>query len=151
MELKMKKLMTALLAVSALAAAAPAVAQDYSRGSDRGYDRGYDRGDDRGYDRGDDRRGDNHDGRYGYGRDNLRQEYDRLAQRIQRAQRNRTISYREADRLNQQLRMLRMTDRQYRMSGGGLNRRERMDLDQRVNRLERQIRWERRDGDDRRY
>lgn len=143
MELKMKKLMTALLAVSAIAAAAPAVAQDYSRGSDRG--------DDRGYDRGDDRRGDDRDGRYGNGRDNLRQDYDRLAQRITRAQRNRTISYREADRLNQQLRVVRQMDRRYRMSDGRLSRWERTDLEQRVSRLERQIRSERRDGDDRRY
>ena len=150
----MNKLMTALLAVTALsAAAAPALAQDYSRGpSDRRDDSSY--GDDRrgetrgGYDRSDDRV----DGRYGqqYGSD-MRARYQRIESQIQRGQRNRTISYREADRLNQQLRALKMTDRQYRMSGGRLTRWEQRDLEQRADRLEAQLRRERRDGDNRRY
>lgn len=152
----MNKLMTALLAVTALsAAAAPALAQDYSRGpSDHrhagayGSDRGaYDR-DGRGYDRSDDRV----DGRYGqsYGSD-MRARYQRIEARIQRGLRNRTLSYREGDRLTQQLRSLKMTDRQYRISGGRLTRWEQRDLEQRADRLEMQLRRERRDGDDRRY
>ena len=113
----MNKLMTALLAVTALsAAAAPALAQDHTRGpSDRRDDSSY--GDDRngrgdtrgGYDRSDDRV----DGRYGqhYGAD-MRARYQRIESQIQRGLRNRTISYREADRLNQQLRSLKMVDGQ---------------------------------------
>ena len=152
----MNKLMTALLAVTALSAAtAPALAQDHTRGSsDRhdiagyGDDRGaYDR-DGRGYDRSDDRV----DGRYGqqYGTD-MRARYQRIESKIQRGLRNRTISYREADRLNQQLRSLKLVDRQYRVSGGRLTRWEQRDLEQRADRLEMQLRRERRDGDDRRY
>jgi len=150
----MNKLMTALLAVTALAsAAAPALAQDHIRAPDRGDSSGYtgrdgDRSGDRGgYDRSDDRV----DGRYGqqYGAD-LRARYDRIAERIQRGQRNHTLSYREADRLTQQLRSLRMMDRQYRYSGGRLTRWEQADLEQRANRLEMQLRQERRDGDGRR-
>ena len=146
----MNKLMTALLAVTALAtAAAPALAQDHIRAPDRGGDSGYTGrdGDRSGYDRSDDRV----DGRYGqqYGAD-LRARYDRIASRIQQGQRNRTLSYREADRLTQQLRSLRMMDRQYRYSGGRLTRWEQADLEQRANRLEMQLRQERRDGDGRR-
>ncbi len=147
----MNKLMTALLAVTALsAAAAPALAQDHTRGpSDRRDDNSY--GDTRGgYDRNDDR-GDR-DGRYGqqYGSD-MRARYQRIELQIQRGLRNRTISYREGERLNQQLRALKMTDRQYRMSGGRLTRWEQRDLEQRADRLEMQLRRERRDGDNRRY
>jgi Ni/Co efflux regulator RcnB len=151
----MNKLMSALLAVTALsAAAAPALAQDHTRGpSDRrdgayDSDRGaYDR-DGRGYDRSDDRV----DGRYGqsYGSD-MRARYQRIEAKIQRGLRNRTLSYREGDRLTQQLRSLKMTDRQYRISGGRLTRWEQRDLEQRADRLEMQLRRERRDGDDRRY
>ena len=157
----MNKLMTALLPVTALsAAAAPALAQDHTRGpydrrgdSTYGDDRGgndrvaYDR-DGRGYDRSDDRV----DGRYGqqYGSD-MRARYQRIESQIQRGLRNRTISYREADRLNQQLRSLKLVDRQYRMSGGRLTRWEQRDLEQRADRLEMQLRRERRDGDNRRY
>lgn len=151
----MNKLMTALLAVTALsAAAAPALAQDYNRGSadrrdDGAYDRnGSDRGaydrDGRGYDRSDDRV----DGRYGqqYGTD-MRARYQRIESQIQRGLRNRTLSYREGERLGQQLRGLKMTDRQYRMTGGRLTRWEQRDLEQRADRLEMQLRRERRDGD----
>lgn len=153
----MNKLMTALLAVTALsAAAAPALAEDYTRGpSDRrddsayrdnrgGHDRDAHDRDGRGYDR--------VDGRHGrqYGTD-MRARYQRIESQIQRGLRNRTISYREGDRLNQQLRSLKMTDRQYRMSGGRLTRWEQRDLEQRAGRLEMQLRRERRDGDNRRY
>jgi len=135
----MKKTLTALLALTALAAAAPAMAQDY-RGEGRGYDRGYDRSDDR------------VDDRYGrsWGSD-LRGRYERIEARIQRGLRNRTLSYREGDRLRQQLRELRHLDRRYRVTDGRLTRWEQNDLEQRAERLERRVRSERRDGDDRRY
>ncbi len=144
----MKTLITALMAVSALAAA-PAMAQD-DHGGRRDRDDRYERGDDRdgrGYDRSDDRI----DGRHGqvYGAD-LRARYERISAAIARGQRNGRISYREADRLNQQLRALRMVDRQYRHSGGRLTRAEQRELEHRADRLERQVRMERRDGDNRR-
>lgn len=143
----MKKFVTALVALSAIAAAVPAVAQDYGRGDGRSHERGDDRGYDRGYGRGDDR---GYGDRWGSGYE-LRARYERIDQRIQRAQRNRTISYREADRLTQQLRELRRLDRQYRYSDGRLSRWEQRDLEQRADRLEWRLRQERRDGDYHRY
>ena len=131
----MKSLMTALMAVAALAAAAPVAAQDY-RGEGRGYDRSDDRVDDR------------------YGRSwgaDLRARYDRIEQRIQRGLRNGALSHREATRLRAHLRDLRQLDRRYRYSDGRLTRWEQNDLEQRAERLQRQVRSERRDGDDRRY
>jgi len=143
----MKTMITALLAATAMAAAVPAMAQDYDdRGRGRGSDdRGYDdrRYGDRGYDdRYDDRRG-------GYG--DLSAGYARIDNRIQRGMRSGAISYREADRLRQKLRELRMLDRRYRATEGRLTRWERQDLMRRTDQLERQVRLERRDRDDRRY
>ena len=138
----MKKTISALLALTALAAAVPAMAQDYD---DRGRGRGYD---DRGYD---DRRGRDDDRRGGaYGQD-LRGRYDAIERRIERGMRDRSISYREADRLRGKLRELKQLDRRYRYSEGRLSRWEMRDLDQRADQLERQVRYERRDGDGRRY
>lgn len=127
----MKKMISALLAVSALAVAVPAMADDYGRG-------GY--GDRGGYDR---------DGRGGYG-ENLRQTYEQIERKIERAERMRMISRREAASLMAQLRDLRRLDMSYRRSGG-LNRWERADLQRRADRLEARVRFERRDRDGRPY
>ena len=124
----MKKFAIALIAVSTLAAAAPAMAQHPNR---PGYHPGAAQGQ---FVRGDD----------------LRARYDRLADRITQGQRRGGLSYREADRLTQQLRALRQLDRQYRASGRGLTRSEYNDLSNRADRIQRQIRLERRDGDGRR-
>lgn len=122
----MKKLITGLLAVSAIAAVAvPATAQP-GPGPGRG----------------------GPDGRYGdrdYG--DFRERYERLERRIERGVATRQLSRREAARLTEELRQLRRLDRQYRYSEGRLTRFERQDLERRLDRLERRFREDRRDYD----
>ncbi len=145
-----KKALLSLAAVTALSAAAvPAMAQDHRGGHDR-YDdrRDHDRGDR------DDRRGDrDNDREYGRGWDNgwdrIDRRFQRLDHRIDQGVRNGQISRREAVSLRAQFQQLIQLERRY--SRGGLSRAERQDLENRFDRLQRQIRYERRDRDGRRW
>lgn len=137
-----KKAILPLAAVTALSAfAAPAAAQTisvsfgygqsgYGHGYDRGYDRGYERGWDRGWER-------------------IGRRLDRLDHRIDQGVRSGQLSRREAASLRSQFHALVELERRY--SRGGLNEWERRDLNARVDRLERQVRYERRDRDRRRW
>jgi Ni/Co efflux regulator RcnB len=125
----MKKAVAAMAAAAAVAAiAAPAAAQPYDGRYER-HDR-YDR-----YDR-DDR------GRHGGWNINERQE--RLDRMIDRGVRNGSLSHREARRLREEFRDIARLEARYRHDG--LSRWERADLDQRFDRLEARIRYERRDS-----
>jgi len=129
----MKKMISALVAVSALAVVAPAMAQVSGGVYLDLYDGGYDRGYDRGYG-------------YGYGGGDLRREIERLDDRIDRARANRTISYREAQRLEWQVNQLRRSYYGY-MRDGRLSRWERDTLDQQIDRVRYQLRRDRQDRD----
>jgi opacity protein-like surface antigen len=126
-----KMTLAALAATAGLAAAAaPAAAQDWRY--DRpgyGYDYGYAR-----YDRGD------------Y---NIDARQARLNDRIEDGVRDGSITWREARELREQSRDIARVEARYRYDG--LNGWERADLDRRLDRLDQQIRYERRDGDYRRW
>ena len=124
----MKKILLSIAAVSAIAAAVPAVASAQDYGYDRGPDRGYDRGPDRGYDR-------------DYGGDRVA----RLDDRIDRGIRSGGLTRNEAWRLKGDLRETDRLEARYRRDG--LNRWEREDLDRRFDRISAQIRYERHDRD----
>ena len=133
-----KKAILPLVAVTALSAAAvPAAAQEYGR-HDR-YERDHDRRD-RDYDRGD---------RWDRGWDRIDRRFERLDHRIDQGVRNGQLSRREAVSLRMQFRQLIQLEQRY--SRGGLSQWERRDLEQRFDRLQRQIRYERRDRDGRRW
>lgn len=124
----MKKILISIAAASALVAAVtPAAAQSYG-----GHDRG-DRHDDRG-----DRYGDR--GGHGVARG------DQLEMRIDRAERNRQISHREARGLREQLRLAERLSWRYR-ADGVVTRWERADLDRRFDSIRIQLRYERNDRD----
>ena len=72
-----------------------------------------------------------------------------LDRRIDQGERNRSLSRREASRLRSELNSLVRLERDY--MRGGLSVRERRDLDQRYDRLSRQVRMERNDRDNRRH
>ena len=123
-----KKVMISLVAVTALSAAAmPAAAQN--RG---GYDRG-------GHDR----------DRYEQNWDRIDNRFQRVDRRIDQGLRNGQLSRREAQRLRGQFYELIRLERNY--SRDGLSRWERNDLDRRFDHLSAQVRYERRDRDDRRW
>jgi hypothetical protein len=130
----MKKLIATLaLGASVLVAAAPASAQSY-RG-DR-YDDRYDRGD---------RRGDT-----GFHPSQMRPRLDRINQQISRGVQRGVITRGEAARLNaQQKQIWQVATNYYRT--GGVNRRELQDIEFRLDRLQQQVRFERRDNDNRRW
>lgn len=111
----MKKILATMAAVSALATAAPAVAQ-FSNGyqQQNGYQNGVNAG------------------------GNLAVRIDRLQARLQAGVQSGAISRQEAVPLRQQLRQLTQLERQY--SVNGLNQRERADLQQRMRSLRQQIR-----------
>ena len=133
----MKKALIPVLAIAAASVAVPAAAQNYDR-----YDR-YERNDrDDRYDRGD--RYENH-GRW----QSISQRKYQLDRRIDVGLRNGSLSRREASRLQVELNSLVRLERSY--MRGGLTRWERSDLDQRYDRLARQVRMERRDRDNRRW
>jgi opacity protein-like surface antigen len=97
-----------------------------------------------------------HDDRYddGYGggyRDDSRIDLQirQLEQRIQFAAQQRRISPREADRLLSEARQIDRLENQY--SRNGLTQWEVQDLRMRIQRLRQQFRWERQDGDNRRW
>ena len=115
---------------------APAAAQSY--GNDRRDQGRYEQdryGHDQRYDRGDDRRG----------HQSINQRQQRLDQRIDRGLRDGTLSQREARRLREEFRQIAYLEMRYRQ--GGLSNWERADLDRRFDRLEYQVRSERRDND----
>lgn len=116
----MKRFTAALLAGSALiaAAAAPALAQP------RGYGYGY-----------------------GQGPDQYSRQLDRLENRVERGSRQGDITRREAFQLRRDIRDVRVLLNRY--ARGGLDYRERSDLDRRVDYLQARVRYERRDDDQR--
>jgi hypothetical protein len=144
----MKKLFVSLaLASTALVAAAPANAQDYDR-----YDR--DRYEDR-YDRGrwDDRQDDRYqrDGwnRFGYRGEDLKPRLDRIGWQISRGLERGNITPNEARRLRAEIgNIYRLSQHFWRSHG--YDPRERAELNRRINWLQQQVRFERRD-DDRRW
>lgn len=126
-----KKALLSLLAASAVAIATPTLAQDYGRGhGDRGG--GY---------------GQNYNG--GWNGGGLNGEQARLAQRIDRAAYNGRISRREAQSLRWQLDEYQRVEWRYRRDG--LSHWERRDLQDRLDRIERNLRGERRDRDGHRW
>jgi hypothetical protein len=126
----MKKFLIPALALAAASVAVPAMAQSYGP---RHYE---DRG-----------------GRYEQDRggswQNISQRKYQLDRRIDRGERNGSLSRREATRLRFDLDALVYLERSY--LRGGLSFRERAELDRRYDRLSYQIREERRDRDDRRW
>ena len=129
-----KKALLSLLAASAVAIATPTLAQDYGRGhGDRGGGYGQDHG---GYNG-------------GWNGGGLNGDQARLAQRIDRAAYNGRISRREAQNLRWQLDEYQRLEWRYRRDG--LSNWERRDLQGRLDRIERNLREERRDRDGRRW
>ena len=126
----MKKFLIPALALAAASVAVPAMAQSYGP---RHYE---DRG-----------------GRYEQDRggswQNISQRKYQLDRRIDRGERNGSLSRREATRLRFDLDSLVYLERSY--MRGGLSHRERAELDRRYDRLSFQVREERRDRDDRRW
>ena len=80
--------------------------------------------------------------------DRIDRRFERIDHRIDQGLRNGQLSRREATRLRAGFRSLIQLERRY--SAGGLNRWERQDLEHRFNRLSAQVRYERRDRDNRR-
>lgn len=119
----MKMLLIPVLAVAAASAALPAAAQSYRHAPS--YERGHD------------------------GWQAISQRKYNLDNRIDRGVQTRQLSYREASRLKGELNSLVRLERSYQR--GGLTLRERQDLDRRYDRLSAQVRYERRDRDDRRW
>ena len=129
-----KKALLSLLAASAVAIATPTLAQDYGRGhGDRGGGYGQDHG---GYNG-------------GWNGGGLNGDQARISQRIDRAAYSGRISRREAQNLRSQLDEYQRLEWRYRRDG--LSNWERRDLQGRLDRIERNLREERRDRDGRRY
>lgn len=118
-----KKALLSLLAASAVAIATPTLAQDYGRHHGGGHGHG-------GYSQG------------GWNGGGLNGESARLAQRIDRAAYNGRISRREAQSLRYQLEEYRRVEWSYRRDG--LSNWERRDLQNRLDRIERNLRDDRR-------
>ncbi len=121
-----KKALLSLLAASAVAIATPTLAQDYGRhgGGHGGYNGGWNGG-------------------------VLNGDQTHLAQRIDRAAYSGRISRREAQSLRFQLDEYQRLEWRYRRDG--LSNWERRDLQGRLDRIERNLREERRDRDGRRH
>lgn len=134
----MKKFLIPALALAAASVAVPAMAQSY----------GPRHHDDRGG-RYEQDRGGRWDNERGGGWQNISQRKYNLDRRIDRGERNGSLSRREASRLRRELNDLVYLERSY--LRGGLSFRERAELDRRYDRLSFQIREERRDRDDRRW
>jgi hypothetical protein len=129
--MKMNKLIPVLaLTLAAGAVAMPAAAQNYSRDDNRYSSRDDDR-------------------RYNQPNwQNINQRQANLDRRIDRGIQNGALSRREAVRLRGEFNALARLEQNYRR--GGLTQWERADLDRRFDRLAAQIRYERRDNDNRR-
>jgi len=134
----MKKFLIPALALAAASVAVPAMAQSY----------GPRHHDDRGG-RYEQDRGGRWDKERGGGWQNISQRKYNLDRRIDRGERNGSLSRREASRLRRELNDLVYLERSY--LRGGLSFRERAELDRRYDRLSYQVREERRDRDDRRW
>ena len=134
----MKKFLIPALALAAASVAVPAMAQSY----------GPRHHDDRGG-RYEQDRGGRWDNDRGGGWQNISQRKYQLDRRIDRGERNGSLSRREATRLRFDLDALVHLERSY--LRGGLSYRERAELDRRYDRLSFQVREERRDRDDRRW
>jgi hypothetical protein len=130
----MKKFLVSLaIASSALVVAAPASAQYQDRG-DR-----YDRSD----------RGDRSDREY-RGQD-LQPRLNQISVQISRGLDRGNITPREARMLRGEMNGIWAQARQFYRTGGGYNYREQAVLDQRIDRLQQRLRYERRDNDRRAY
>ena len=134
----MKKFLIPALALAAASVAVPAMAQSY--GPRHHEDRGG---------RYEQDRGGRWDNDRGGGWQNISQRKYQLDRRIDRGERNGSLSRREATRLRFDLDALVHLERSY--MRGGLSYRERAELDRRYDRLSFQVREERRDRDDRRW
>jgi hypothetical protein len=134
----MKKFLIPALALAAASVAVPAMAQSYGP---RHYD---DRGG-----RYEQDRGGRWDNDRGGGWQNISQRKYNLDRRIDRGERNGSLSRREASRLRRELNDLVYLERSF--LRGGLSFRERAELDRLYDRLSYQIREERRDRNDRRW
>jgi hypothetical protein len=141
----MKKFFIPALALAAASVAVPAMAQSYGH-QDRDGRGGYQQ--DRGG-RYDNDRGGRYDNDRGNSWQNISQRKYNMDRRIDRSERNRMISRREAASLRAELNALVRLERSYMQ--GGLSLRERTELDRRYNRLGALIREERRDRDERPY
>ncbi|MBX3561508.1 MAG: hypothetical protein KF780_06800 [Sphingomonas sp.] len=75
----------------------------------------------------------------------IRQDINELERRIQQAQQRRTISPREAQGLRREAIQIRQLYNRF--SRNGLDRREVRELEQRINRVHRQLRFQQRDWD----
>lgn len=125
-------LVTALAAASLTALAAPAFAQP---GPGYGARPGYDRGGP-GYDR----------GRGGYG-GGINEREAQIDARIDVGVQRGDLTRQEAFRLRSELRDIERLERRYRYTGGGIAAWERQDLENRLDRLSRQVFRDRRDDD----
>lgn len=134
----MKKIIASVLAVSALAVAAPAFAQQGYGDRDRdGVPNRYDN------------YNNNRDSYRGYGQwQSINARQANLDRRIDIGVRNGSLTRREAVRLRSEFRQISYLEQRYRRTGYGLNAWERQDLDRRFDRLSARIRHERRDGQD---
>ena len=134
----MKRIIASVLAVSAIAAAAPAFAQPYRDYDRDGVPNRYDSND--GYN---DYRG----GYRGYGQwQGISGRINAIERRIDVGIRNGQITRNEAWRLRGELRNISYLESRYRRTYG-LSAWERRDLDQRLDRLAYRVRMERRDMD----
>lgn len=84
---------------------------------------------------------------YGQGPDQYSRQLDRLENRVERGSRQGDITRREAFQLRRDIRDVRVLLNRY--ARGGLDYRERSDLDRRVDYLQARVRYERRDNDHR--
>ena len=122
-----RKALLSLLAASAVAIATPTLAQSHGRHHGGGYGGGY---------------GQDYNG--GWNGSGLNGDQARLSQRIDRAAYTGRISRREARDLRWQLSEYQRVEWQYRRDG--LSRWERRDLEDRLYRIGRALREDRRDG-----
>lgn len=134
----MKKFFIPALALAAASVAVPAMAQSYGHPDRDGRGGRYEQD-----------RGGRWDNDRGGGWQNISQRKYNLDRRIDRGERNGSLSRREASRLRRELNDLVYLERSY--LRGGLSFRERAELDRRYDRLSYQIREERRDNNNRRW
>jgi hypothetical protein len=131
----MNRFVLGLMAASLLAAAVPAAAQSYGPAAPPSYGGGYDDRVDLGYGRGD----------YGYGRDgdrrdDFRAQIERLSNHVRREADEGDLTQWQARRLFGEIGDLRQLERRYRYSGGFLDRRERFELNARLDQLRGEVR-----------
>ncbi len=127
----MKRILTAAAALTVLAGGA-ALAQPYGNAYGHPGNRGYDQ---------------RYDQRHWQP---ISQRIDRLQDRIDRGFDNGALTRGEARRLSNRLDQLVMLERHYLRNDGRLDYRERADLEQRLEQLRMEIRFERRDADQQR-